>query len=403
MSTYELLSPAGDMESLRASIRYGADAVYLGGPRLQLRADKAGFSMESLEEAVKFAHSRGKKIYVTVNSYAGSEEIDELPAYASALDDIGVDALIVSDLGAIATIRREVPSIPVHVSTQASCMNYASAMVYRSMGAERIVLAREMSLKGIKELRRRLPDDTELEAFVHGAMCMAYSGRCIISSYMAGRSGNRGECTQPCRWRYHLYEESRPGEFYPLEESETGTRILSSHDLKMLEHLEEMKDAGIVSFKIEGRMKTAYYAATVTNAYRQALDGSTDIKVLQRELEAVSHRPYSTGFYYGDERESCYNSGVYVRGCTFVGVVLGSEGSLTKVQQRNHFRKGETLELVSPGKAPVSFKVETLISSEGLPSETAPHPMEEVTMNCPEGASPGDMIRRWEDEEEKES
>ena len=397
MNTAELLSPAGDMETLKAAVMYGADAVYVGGPMLQLRSSKAAFTPEELSEACAFVHSMGRKLYVTVNSFAFHDEIGELGAYASELKNLGADALIVSDLGAIDTIKRNVPSMSVHVSTQANCMNYASAMVYRSLGAERIVLARELSLSEIKKMRKALPEDLELEAFVHGAMCMVYSGRCLISSYLTGRSGNRGECTQPCRWKYYLYEENRPGEYFPVEEDGGKSAILSSHDMKMIEHLEEMREAGIYSFKIEGRMKTAYYCATVTNAYRSALDGCRDFEYLNRELEAVSHRPYSTGFYYGEERKNTYNSGEYTQLCRFVGVVRGREGGMLEVEQRNHFRRGELLEVISPGKRPAELRVGEMFDGEHQSIDAAPHPMQKVLIPTDAVFPEGSLIRRWDE------
>ncbi|MCR4894990.1 MAG: U32 family peptidase [Eubacteriales bacterium] len=397
MNSTELLSPAGDMETVKAAVMYGADAVYVGGPMLQLRSSKAAFTPETLSEACEYVHSMGRKLYVTVNSFAFHDEIEGLGNYASELRDIGADALIVSDLGAIDTIKKSVPSMSVHVSTQANCMNYASAMVYRSLGAERIVLARELSLEEIRKMRKALPDDLQLEAFVHGAMCMAYSGRCLISSYLTGRSGNRGECTQPCRWKYYLYEENRPGEYYPVEEDGEKSAILSSHDMKMIEHLDEMRDSGIYSFKIEGRMKTAYYCATVTNAYRSALDGCRDFEYLNRELEAVSHRPYSTGFYYGEERKNTYNSGEYTQSCRFVGVVRGREGDCLAAEQRNHFSRGDILEVVSPGRRPVILKADEMFDEEGRMIDAAPHPMQKVLIPTDTVFPEGSLIRRWDE------
>ncbi|MBO4359310.1 MAG: U32 family peptidase [Eubacteriaceae bacterium] len=399
MKQTELLSPAGDMEAVRAAVMYGADAVYAGGPFLQLRSSRAGFSVESLAEACSLVHACSKKLYVTVNSFAYTDEVSLLGDYASELANIGVDALIVSDLGAIDTIKRNVPSMPVHVSTQANCMNAASAMVYRSLGAERIVLARELSLEEIKKMRRSLPDDLVLEAFVHGAMCMAYSGRCLISSYLTGRSGNRGECTQPCRWKYYLYEENRPGEYFPVEEDGEKSAILSSHDMKMIDHLDEMRDAGIYSFKIEGRMKTGYYCATVTNAYRMALDGCDDREFLNRELEAVSHRPYSTGFYYGEERKNTYNDGEYTQQCRFVGVVRGSEQGMLKVEQRNHFSRGDVLEALSPAGRPVRIEVREMYDEERQSIDSAPHPMQTVLIPSEISLQEGSILRRWDGEE----
>ncbi|MBQ3575315.1 MAG: U32 family peptidase, partial [Clostridia bacterium] len=298
---FELLSPAGDLERLETALRFGADAVYCGGPMLQLRSGNVGFTMESLAIGVKKCHEKGKKIYVTVNAFANNSEVDAVSDYARALYDMGVDAVIVSDLGLISQIRRSVPKLPVHVSTQANCLNYAAANAYYDMGVKRIVLGREMSLKEIRELRKRIPDDLELEAFVHGAMCMSYSGRCMISAYLTDRSANRGACTQSCRWKFHLTEETRPGEFFPVVEDERGTTILSSFDMNCIDFLDQIMEAGVVSFKLEGRMKSPFYVATVTNAYRKRIDGilsgtatKESVQLLRRELCAASHRPYAS-------------------------------------------------------------------------------------------------------------
>lgn len=395
MQEYELLSPSGDMETVKAAVRYGADAVYVGGPFMQLRAQSAGFTMETLAEAASYVHGFGKKLYVTVNSFAENDEIASLGDYAFELKNAGADAVIVSDLGAIDTISNAVKDLEIHVSTQANCMNYAAANVYYRMGARRVVLARELSIEEIRKLRKNIPSDMQIEAFVHGAMCMSYSGRCLISAYLTGRSGNRGECTQPCRWKYYLYEENRPGEYFPLEEEGGKTAILSSHDMKMAEHIDELKDAGVYSFKIEGRMKTAYYTATVTNAYRMAVDGEKDFDYLNRELEAITHRPYSTGFYYGNERDHTYNSGEYIQSCKFVGVVKDCSDGILTVEQRNNFKKGDVLEALIPGKKPVSFTVGDMINPAGETVQSAPHAQEILRMECPVELNEGDLLRRW--------
>lgn len=365
MQKPELLAPAGDWECLVASLRFGADAVYIGGELLQLRAEKAAFSREEIVQAAALTHEKGKKLYVTVNSFPKNEELEPLRDYAQFLYDAGVDAVIVSDLGAISVIKDSVPDLPIHVSTQANCCNWASADVYYRMGAQRIVLAREMSLSEIAQLREKVPQQLELEAFVHGAMCMAYSGRCLLSSFMNGRSGNRGECTQPCRWSYYLMEQKREGEFFPIEEGERATAILSSHDLNCLSFLPELQKAGIVSFKIEGRMKTANYVATVVNAYRHAIDGDTPLPLLQREVESVSHRPFSSGFYFGELVKNHNNDGQYHADCRFAGVVVGQIAGGYLVQQRNLFRVGDLLERVTPGVIGQSFTVDALADNKG--------------------------------------
>ena len=329
MTPLELLCPAGDMECLRAALRFGADAVYVGGPQLQLRAANAGFSMDALAQAVKETHALGRRLYVTVNAFPTNDELEALDDYAQGLFALGVDAAIVADLGAVAVMRKAAPNLPIHISTQANCLNWAAATAWYELGASRVVLAREMTLEQIGQLRAHTPVALELEAFVHGAMCMAWSGRCMISAYLTGRSANRGGCTQSCRWRYHLVEEKRPGEFFPVEEDDRGTTILSSHDLNCLDFLDQIAAAGVTSFKIEGRMKSPYYVATVTNAYRQRLDGlangpasSEFLALLQRELDAVSHRTYASGFYFGQMRRHAPDDGVYRQDCVFAGVVM---------------------------------------------------------------------------------
>lgn len=401
MSELELLSPAGDLECLRTALRFGADAVYAGGPMLQLRAGSVGFTMETLAEAVREAHAMGRHLYITVNAFPTNREIDALGDYAQALQALGVDAVIVSDLGAISTIRRAAPSLPVHVSTQANCLNYASAIAYYDMGATRVVLGREMTLDQIAELRSKTPAALELEAFVHGAMCMAYSGRCMISAYLTGRSANRGACTQSCRWNYHLMEQKRPGEFFPVEEDENGMTILSSFDMNCLDFLDQIIAAGVVSFKIEGRMKSPYYVATVTNAYRKRIDGilkgtatQDSIALLQRELNAASHRAYAGGFYFGEMKRHAPDDGTYAQDCTFVGVVRERlPGGRIRVEQRNRICAGDVIEVLSPDSLGLSFAAAHMTDAAGNPIEVAPRPMELFDMDAPENIAPGDLLR----------
>lgn len=397
MPKYELLSPAGDMECIKANVKFGADAVYVGGNFMQLRAASAAFDREKMVEAANYLHQNGKKLYVTVNSFAQNDEIEKLKDYAKELHNAGADAAIVSDIGAISVMKEACPELEIHVSTQANCMNYAAANVYYSMGAKRVVLARELSLDEIKKIRDNIPADMELEAFVHGAMCMSYSGRCLISSFMTGRSANRGLCTQPCRWKYYIYEENRPGEYFRLEEENGKSAVLSSHDLKMIEHLDELKNAGVCSFKIEGRMKTAYYTATVTNAYRKALEGETDMAYLNKELDSITHRPYSTGFYFGELKRNCFNDGEYIQNCKFVASVLESKNGMLKLQQRNHFAVGERLEILSPNLKDASFVVEKIYSEKNEELPCAPHPQQTIFVPCPYELSEGDILRRRND------
>ena len=401
MNQLELLAPAGDLERLRTALRFGADAVYVGGPQMQLRAGSVGFSMDDLAEAVREAHALNRRLYVTVNAFASNPEIDALGDYARALKALDADAVIVSDLGAIAAIRRAAPDLDVHVSTQANCLNYAAAQVYADLGATRVVLGREMSLAEIAELRAKTPASLELEAFVHGAMCMAYSGRCMISAYLAGRSANRGACAQSCRWTYHLMEEKRPGQFFPVEEDDRGTTILSSLDLCCIDFLDRIAAAGVTSFKIEGRMKSPYYVATVVNAYRKRLDalktGTADdmqLAQLRRELNAASHRPYSSGFYFGELKHHAPDEGAYLQDCTFVGVVRERlSGGRILFECRNRIREGDRVELLSPDSLGLSFVAGNIRSELGLPEPAAARPSEIYSMDCGCPAAPGDLLR----------
>lgn len=397
---FELLSPAGDMERLKTALRFGADAVYAGGPMLQLRAGSVGFTMDSLAEAAQLVHAAGKKLYVTVNAFASNDEVDAAGDYAQALQAAGADAVIVSDLGLIAAIRRAAPELAVHVSTQANCLNYAAAGVYYDLGVKRIVLGREMSLEDIRKLRSRIPDELELEAFVHGAMCMSYSGRCMISAYLTGRSANKGACAQSCRWTYHLMEEKRPGEYFPVEEDERGMTILSSFDMNCLPFLDRIMDAGVVSFKIEGRMKSPFYVATITNAYRKRIDGilsgtasAAQIELLQRELNAASHRPYSSGFYFGEMKRHRADDGSYLQDTSFVGVVQEVRGDRIAVELRNRIFEGDEIEILSPNSLNERFIARDIADGMGVPVGVASRPSEIYTMSCGAQVSEGDLLR----------
>ena len=394
MKKPELLAPAGDMNCLKAAARFGADAVYIGGPLLQLRAEKSAFSEEDIEAASKYLHSMDKKLYVTVNSFTKNSEIESLREYAKTLYALGVDAAIVADLGALRTIKNAEPRLEVHVSTQANCCNYESALAYYDMGASRIVVAREMTIDEIAEMHTKIPDDLEIEAFVHGAMCMAYSGRCLISSYMNGRSGNRGECTQPCRWEYYLVERNRPNEYLKLEEYQDHSALLSSHDMKAIGFLDKLQEAGVDSFKIEGRMKTEYYVSHVVNAYRRAIDKSSPLELLEDELNAISHRPYNSGFYFGNLVHDHKNDGQYHWDCTFAGVALEDcEDGLLKIQQRNFFKLGDTLEVLSPDTFGMKFTCSKIINQYNEECETACHPQEILTLGCDTPVKKGDILR----------
>ena len=358
--------------------------------------------MDGLAQAVRETHALGRRLYVTVNAFPTNGELDALGDYAQGLLALGTDAAIVADLGAVAVMRRAAPALPIHISTQANCLNWAAATAWYELGASRVVLGREMTLAQIAELRARTPAALELEAFVHGAMCMAWSGRCMISAYLTGRSANRGACTQSCRWRYHLVEEKRPGEFFPVEEDDRGTTLLSSHDLNCLDFLDQIAAAGVTSFKIEGRMKSPYYVATVANAYRQRLDGleggGSDpgtLALLRRELDAVSHRAYASGFYFGEMRRHAPDDGVYRQDCVFVGVVRERlpEGRV-RVELRNRVRQGDVLEVLSPGSLGRALVAERLALPDGTAVEQVVEPMALFDMDAPPELMPGDMLRR---------
>lgn len=390
----ELLAPVGSMEALHAALRFGADAVYLGGPLLQLRAKSAGFTFDGIADAANAVHAKGKRLYATVNALAYPDEIDLLPAYANQLKDCGVDAAIVSDLGVLTAMHKACPRLELHVSTQASCTNHASALTWYGLGAKRIVLAREMTIEQIRDLKRRIPDDLELETFVHGAMCMAYSGRCLLSSAILGRSGNRGDCAQPCRWSYALVEETRPNQSFPVMEEDNHSYVLSSRDLCCIGLLDELVDAGVTSLKIEGRMKTEYYVAVVTNAYRRVLDGTMTVEEAQRELLTVSHRPYTTGFYHGELPKDHSNAGVYTQTHRFAGVVLACENGVATVEQRNRFARGDALEVVSPVLSRAVLHADEIEDESGAPVEIANKVKAVLKIKTDLPLAPGDLLRK---------
>lgn len=363
MKKPELLAPAGGMEQLAYALYFGADAIYLACDKFGLRQRAQNFSLEELPGAVKLAHEWNARVFVTCNAYAHDKDLEELPAYARALEEAGVDAVIVSDLGVLSIIKQYAPSVALHISTQASVSNAEAAKVLYGLGARRIVCAREMSLEEIAQLKRSIPEDMEVEVFVHGAMCMAISGRCLISDYLTGRSANQGHCVQPCRWEYVLEETSRPGQYFPIEEDESGTYLMNSKDLNMLEHLDKLIEAGIDSIKIEGRVKKAFYVATVVNAYRHVLDGENP-ELWASELETISHRPYSTGFFFGEAEQSC-SADIYTQLYDWVGEVKTSaprnDGRFdVEVYCRNRFYLGDALEVLSPYASLFSLTVEGL-------------------------------------------
>ncbi len=390
----ELLCPAGSFESLKTALHFGADAVYAGGPLMQLRSDNAAFSESDIIKACELIHSKGKKLYVTVNCFATNAEIDKLSDYAKFLYDTGIDGVIVSDLGSVVTIKNASPDLPVHISTQANIQNFKTAETYYNMGAERVVLGREMTLAEIAELRQRTPKELEIEAFVHGAMCMSYSGRCLISSYLTGKSGNHGDCTQPCRWMYNIVEEKRPEQHFTVIEENGTTAILSSHDLCCIDFLDDIAKAGVISFKIEGRMKSPYYVATVTNAYRQRINSTADLATLHDELECASHRPYSTGFYFGALKYDHNNDGLYRQSCKFIGIVVGEEeNGRYLVEMRNRFSVGDTLEILSPYSSGKSCTVISITDKNGNSRDVAHIPQEILSVECGEKLHEGDILR----------
>ena len=394
----ELLSPAGDFERLEMALHYGADAVYLAGQRFGMRAAAGNFPDAELRKAVALAHSLGRKVHVTCNTLPRENELPELPPFLELLEDIGADAVIAADLGVIGLCVRYAPHVDIHVSTQLGVVNSATANMLADMGAKRVVLARELSLEEIAALRAHTPPALELEAFIHGAMCVSFSGRCVLSNYMTDRDANRGECAQPCRWKYALMEEKRPGEYFPVYEDTDGAHILNSRDLCMIEHLPELLAAGVSSLKIEGRMKSAYYTAAVTNAYRHALDeaiaGASLSPVWRDEVMKLSHREYCTGFYFGQPGQYTGDA-LYVRDAMVCAVVErcapDGEALLT---QRNRFFEGDMLELITNDAPPVAFPVSGLRDGDGQPISSAPHPMMPLRLRLPRFADRLSILRK---------
>jgi len=401
----ELLAPAGDLEKLKMAIIYGADAVYLGGESFGLRKGSKNFSLEEIEEGINFAHERGKKVYVTLNIIPHDEDMEGLEEYVTKLHEMKVDGVIVADLGMMSVISRTVPDLPIHISTQASITNYETIMFYYNLGVRRVVLARELSLKQIENLTKRLPKDMEIETFVHGAMCISYSGRCLLSNYMTGRDANRGDCAHPCRYKYALVEEKRPGEYFPVFEDEDGTFIMNSKDLCMIEHIPELIKAGIKSFKIEGRVKSSYYVATVVRSYRMAIDeyykNPEEYKFNEKWLEEIkkaSHRDFTTGFYFGKPTSEAqvYTSSSYIRGYDFVGLVLDydEETKLATVEQRNRMFVGDEIEVFGPNKDYFIQKIDKMWDEEGNEIDVAPHPQQIVRIHMEKPVSRMDILRK---------
>lgn len=398
MKKLELLSPAGDMEQLNMSILYGADAVYLAGTSFGMRSFAGNFSPEALPKAVKFAHDHGVHVHVTVNTMPRNDEVAQLPAYLEQLDDAGVDALILADLGAFTLAGKYAPHCQRHVSTQQSIANYECAQAWFDLGAQRVVLARELSLEEIRGIRQKVSQDLEIETFGHGAMCVSYSGRCLLSNYMTGRDSNRGACAQPCRYQYALMEEKRPGEYFPVFEDEKGTYIMNSRDMCMIDHLDDLMDAGVDCIKLEGRAKSAYYAAIVTGAYRHCIDavanGQPLDPVWRNEVNHISHRIYSTGFYYGQPGQYTKTSR-YIRQWQIVAMVEScDERGLAKCSLRNKFRKGDILECVGPDTRPFEVIPEEMETPEGAPLEEPKTPQMEFYLRLPKQVPAYSILRR---------
>ena len=401
----ELLLPGGSLDVLKVAVLYGADAVYIGGESFGLRAKAKNFSRAEMEEGIAFAHEHGAKVYVTANIFAHDADLEGAAAYFRELSEIGPDAVLVADPGMFMLAKRNAPNLELHISTQANNTNYETCLFWHELGAKRIVTARELSLREIKDIRAHIPDELEIESFVHGAMCISYSGRCLLSSYLAGRDANRGLCTHPCRWKYAVMEETRPGEYMPIEENERGTFIFNSKDLCMIEHLPDLSEAGIDSFKIEGRMKTALYVATAARTYRLAMDAyerdpkeyEEKLPWFREQIADCTYRKFTTGFFYGrpDQEDQIYDSNTYVNNYTFLGIVREIDGNGDAVtEQKNKFCVGDTIEIMKPDGRNVVTKVLALHDGEGQSMDSAPHPKQELHIRLEAEAEPWDILRR---------
>ncbi len=391
MKNIELLAPAGSLTKLKYAIEYGADAVYIGGEEFSLRVASQNFTLPEIKEGIEYAHARGKKVYITANIIPHNEDLEEFPDFVREVTSLGADAIIVSDLGMFSIVREVSPDLDIHISTQANNTNYMSAKTWYAMGAKRVVLARDLSFKEISEIRDRINPDDELECFVHGAMCVSYSGRCLLSNYLTHRDANKGACSHPCRWKYYLMEEKRPGEYMPVFENDRGTFLYNSKDLCMVEYIPELIKAGINSFKIEGRVKNELYVATVVGAYRRAIDAylanpdkfKIDENILT-ELEKVSHREYTTGFYFNkpDENNQLYTSNTYIQDYTIVGVVkeYDEQTGIATIEQRNRFFKGDELEILRPGDSSFAFTADYMTDENDENIDVAPHPQMTVKL-----------------------
>ncbi len=405
MRKTELLVPAGSLEVLKTAVIYGADAVYIGGEAFGLRAKAKNFSNEEIKQGIAFAHERGVRVFITANILAHNGDLSGVETYFEELKEIKPDAVIIADPGIFAIAKKIIPDIEIHISTQANNTNYGTFLFWHGLGAKRVVTARELSLEEIKDIRNKIPDDLEIESFMHGAMCMSYSGRCLLSNYMAGRDANQGACTHPCRWKYALVEEQRPGEYLPVFENERGTYIFNSKDLCMIEHVPEMIDAGIDSFKIEGRMKTALYVATVARTYRKAIDDfvkdpelyKQNMSWYQEEIAKCTYREFTTGFYFGktDETTQIYDNNTYVRNYTYLGTVesVREDGSFL-LEQKNKFFLGEEIEIMKPDGRNILVTVKSITDEEGNSMESAPHAKQMLYVDLGEIVKPYDILRK---------
>ena len=408
MKAPELLVPAGSLEVLKIAVVFGADAVYIGGEAFGLRAKARNFSREDMEEGIAFAHARDVKVYVTANILAHNEDLTGVREYFLELKEIGPDALIISDPGVFQAAREICPEIEIHISTQANNTNYGTYLFWHSLGARRVVSARELSLKEIRDIREQIPEELEIETFIHGAMCISYSGRCLLSNYLTGRDANQGECTHPCRWKYALMEEQRPGEYMPVFENERGTFIFNSKDLCMIEHVPELIEAGIDSFKIEGRMKTALYVATVARTYRRAIDDFMKSRELYvknmhwyiSDISFGTFRKFSTGFFFGkpSEEAQIYDNNTYLKEYTYLGIVEDFKEGLCQIRQRNKFSVGEMIEVMKPDGENESVTVLKILDEEGKELESAPHPKQKLFLDLGTTLSQYDILRRKEEE-----
>lgn len=414
----ELLMPAGSLPVLKVAVMYGADAVYIGGEAFSLRANAHNFSIEDMKEGVKFAHERGVRVFVTANILAHNEDLNEASKYFEELKKVGIDALIISDPGIFQIAKEVLPEVEIHISTQANNTNYGTYNFWHNMGAKRVVSARELSLEEIKELRKKIPSDMEIESFIHGAMCISYSGRCLLSAFMTGRSGNLGDCTHPCRWKYSIVEETRPGEYMPVVENERGTFIFNSKDLCMIEHIPEMIEAGINSFKVEGRMKSALYVASVARTYRMAIDDyfvdpekyKSRIDFYKNEISKCTYREYTTGFFFGkpDGSAQIYDANTYVKEWVFLGIINNDSAkevngkTYYRLEQKNKFSVGDIVEIMKPNGDNVSAKVLDMVDENLLHIDACPHPKQIFYVDLGYDLEPFDIIRFKSNEKEGE-